>query len=708
MNKNIEKKLFDNFLSESADLLRELESGVIALEKSPDNRENVDNIFRCVHSLKGGSALFGLAGIKLFTHTLENLIDKIRNRKLEADTKVINVILKGADCLKAMFARLVEDGGKADLVLEEERFVEEISLLLETSQQPCETVEERLHGELMRFVNRLDIKKELEDNEPLKEIVTIIKDNSPRLLQERRAPREEQLFYRGMDVSREYFTIKSVTDEAERQQYSENNGEMVFSSIDSLIKKHEEKNHKEPLELLINLKEELELVFHDETGFDEILVGITSDYLEKYGRLLEKGMPENVKSASDENEKAQKSSQTLHAKQVKVDQSKLDETISVAGELVTISEFFNYLQTQFSNGNAQDTYNSLRDAITTLQGLSEVLSRDLYEIRKVPVNEAMQKLPRLVRDEEVRAGKKVRLVMTGEKTLVDKSLVPKLETIFVHMIRNGVDHGIEHPQKRREEGKPEEGTISLFVKADESKMIIKISDDGQGIDLEKIKQKGLATGIIGRDELQSLSESEIVDKIFMPGFSTSEKVTETSGRGVGMDIVRSHLLEMDGAIAVDNDPRKGIGITLTIPLTHTTLVKKGLAVAVGKSVFLIPIETVLESFQPSNGEISSVKGKGEIINRRGEITMMIRLHRLFGINTDVTDPAKAILVLVQHKNTRVCFMVDYVLGQRQIIYKKLTLKTLRQPPPFEGVSVYDGSQLAMILDVNGIIKQIGR
>lgn len=703
--KNIEKEIFNNFLSESADLLRELENSVIGLEKSPDSRESVDNIFRCVHSLKGGSALFGFSGIKLFTHTLENMIDRIRQRKLDADTGIIDLILRGTDHLKSMFARLVDDEKKADLSPDEEQFMEELASLLETKEsgKSSEAEEEQLHDELMKFLDRSDVKEELEDNKSLNEIIDIIKKNSPKLLEERRVSPAKRLLYDGMDISREYYAIKSAIEEV-RGGKPAVQAEMVFNSIDSLLKKHGENSLTKPIPLLEELMEELQIVYQDENGFDELLADITSEAIAKYDEMLKNATAATSTPTSEETDRTEPPLKQ-RKRQVKVDQTKLDEAISMIGELVTVSEFFNFLQIQILQGNIESNVKNLKDAISALQGLSETLARHLYEIRKVPINEATQRLPRMVRDEQTRSGKKVRLMMKGEETLVDKSLVSKLETIFVHMIRNSMDHGIELPEARLKAGKPKEGTILLDVKADDAKMVVKIEDDGQGIDIEKLKEKAVQTGVIKPEETESLSEQELVEKILTPGFSMSEKITETSGRGVGMDIVNSCLAEMDGIMKVENFPQRGITITLTIPLTHTTLVKKGFAVAVGSNVFLIPIEAVLESFQPANGEISSIEGGGEIINRRGDIIKLIRLHKLFNIKKALTDPGNAILVTVWYKNKKVCFMVDYVIGQRQIIYKKLAVQTQRKPSPFEGVSVYDGNRLAMILDVDGIMGQ---
>ena len=486
MNNKIEKEIFTNFLSESSEQLVELESAAIKLENNPVSRESVDTIFRCFHSLKGSSSLFGLMGLKRFAHTMENLMDRIRSRELEPTTEVINTILKGTDYLKAIFGKLRANNGRNELTPEEEDFLADLASILAQSES-VEAVDVKLHSELMKFLERADIKSELESNESLSEIIEIIREYSPNLVKDRRADVPKQLFFDEMDVSREYFDIKTTLDEVNQQNYSGNHVKVVFASLDSLIEKHTEQGSAEPLELLSQLKEDLMLIYQEGTGFDELLAEITQETLEKYEAMLKspKVEPEKVwaEDYSDQPKEA------VRAMPIKVDQAKLDQAISTAGEMVAVSEFFNYLQTQIIDGRISENLVNLKDAIVSLQTHSDSLSRELYDIRRVPIKEALQTLPRLVRDLQVSFGKKARLIIQGKETPVDKGLVPKLETMLVHMMRNSIDHGLETPKARSEAGKPEEGTLTLSVKKNASNMLITLADDGRGIDAEKVRKK---------------------------------------------------------------------------------------------------------------------------------------------------------------------------------------------------------------------------
>ncbi len=705
MKETSEQEIFNNFLAEATETLQSLEKDLLRLEQSPDDREIIDNIFRGMHSLKGNCSLFGITGIKMMAHCLESLMSRVRDKEMEMNTEITNIVLRGMDHLKSMFAILQRTLKEEQLTPKQEEYITELNSLLESGGE--ERVNENLRIELLKFLNRQEIKEHLETDEPMREMLGVIRRTAPKLLADRRTNVGDPLMLDGLDVSREYYSVLGILADVETGKSSENYSAIVFGELESLLSRHGEQGQNEPMELLQNLRDDLEMLYHDETGFDDILAQITQEAWLKYRAMLWQIKPEPAGKPAGypQNGAGTEPAEHIRGRQIKVDQGALDKTIDMAGELVTISEFFNYLQTQFAEGDKARTMNSLKDAISSLQELSESLSRDLYEIRKVPIGEAFQNLPRMVRDMQIALGKRVRLVIEGEDTAVDKSFVAKIETVLVHMIRNSIDHGLELPEERRQAGKDEEGTIRLVSAPQGGMLAVAVEDDGRGIDPAKIRRILVAKGIMSHAEAEALPEKELLMQIFAPGFSSAEQVTETSGRGVGMDVVLSTVQDIGGSIKLENQPGKGLTVRMTIPFTHTTLIQKGLAVGVGKTVFLIPVESVLESFRPNKQDIYSIEKNAEVINRRGEIVRLVRLHRLLGIKGKSENPEDGILVMVQRKKAKACFLVDYVIGQRQIIYKPLGVRTLRHPSPFEGVSVYDGSRLAMILDIQGIVEQ---
>ncbi len=705
MKETSEQEIFNNFLAEATETLQSLEKDLLRLEQHPDDREIIDNIFRGMHSLKGNCSLFGITGIKMVAHCLENLMSRVRDKEMEMNTEVTDLVLRGTDHLKSMFGVLQRTLKEKQLSPEQEGYITELNSLLESGGN--ERVNEKLRIEMLKFLNRQEIKEHLKTDEPMREMLGLIRRTAPKLLADRRTSVGDPLMLDGVDVSREYYSVLGILADVETGKSSENYSSIVFGDLESLISKHNGQSQNEPVELLQNLRDDLEMLYHDETGFDDILAQITKEAWIKYRAMLSQIRPEPAGKTAlhPQNGTEAESAEYARGPQIKVDQGALDKTIDMAGELVTISEFFNYLQTQFAEGEKARTMNSLKDAISSLQELSESLSRDLYEIRKVPIGEAFQNLPRMVRDTQMALGKRVRLVIEGEDTAVDKSFVAKIETVLVHMIRNSIDHGMELPEERRQAGKDEEGTIRLVAAPQGGMLAIAVEDDGRGIDPSKIRRILVARGLMSHAEAEALPEKELLMQIFTPGFSSAEQITETSGRGVGMDVVLSTVQDIGGSVKLENQPGKGLAVRMTIPFTHTTLIQKGLAVAVGKSVFLIPVESVLESFRPNIRDIYTVEQDAEVISRRGEIVRLVRLHKLLGISGKSENPEDGILVMVQRKKVKACFLVDNVIGQRQIIYKPLGIQTLRHPSPFEGVSVYDGSRLAMILDIQGIVEQ---
>jgi len=704
MNEISEKEIFDNFLAESAEIIRDLELGIIALEQNPSDRETVDNIFRYAHSIKGNSSLFGITGIKTLAHAMENLMSRIRDGQMEVDSRIIGIILAGIDHFKSMFSKLIENKREDAITPEQTEYLEEIESVLQSAESGGGN--DALRSSLLKFLGRDEVKEELKSNPILDEFLSIIAKSSPDLVADRRqGGKGDQLFCEGLNVSREYYTITGILSDVAAGKLDSSHYSTVASSLEALISKHSEYDQSEPLNLLHALMDDLEMMYQDETGFDEILSGMTQDAMDKYLTMLARETQAAIGSVPAGASELHALEQIRPGKMIKIDQGKLDQTIDLSGEIIVVSEFMNYLQSQFADGKIKTNLNSLKDATTSLQELSEALSRHLYDIRKVPISEAFQNLHRVVRDTAVAVRKKAALVISGEQTPVDKSIVSKLETMLVHIVRNSIDHGLEAPDKRSALGKPEEGKVSISATQHGGTLVITVSDDGRGISIEKLKLALVEKGLATPQSLVGMDDQRVIEHIFLPGFSISNEVTETSGRGVGMDVVLSSAQDMGGGVKLENRAGEGLSTIISIPLTHTTLIKKGLAVAVGHSVFLIPNESVMESFRPSAEEIYTVKGTREMVQRRGEILTLVRLYSLLGATTNVKDPKDGILVLVQNKKNRACFLVDNVIGQRQIIYKNFAIKTVREPSPFEGVSIYDGNKLAMILDIDGIIMQ---
>jgi two-component system chemotaxis sensor kinase CheA len=346
----------------------------------------------------------------------------------------------------------------------------------------------------------------------------------------------------------------------------------------------------------------------------------------------------------------------------------------------------------------------MKNTNQTFSDISTQLQRILYEVRKVPFDRALGKLPGIVRGIAKKSGKIITFTSSGGSTELDKSLLDKVETVLVHCIRNSADHGIEAPEERIASGKSANGKISVDVSARDNRLFVSVIDDGRGVDLAQVGSKAVEKGIRLLDEVEKMSNMELLNLLMVPGFSTTEAVTETSGRGVGMDVLASSIREMGGKLSLSNNPGKGFRIDMTLPIAYTTIIKLGLTLRVGSEIFLVPAENVRESFKVSEADYGTFEGRGEVVKRWGKIYPLMKLCKIFDIEPNHHNVWDAICVLVESKGKTVCLQVDEMIGQRQIVYKQLNLKTI-EPSAFEGISILDGRNMALILSVDGIIKQ---
>jgi two-component system chemotaxis sensor kinase CheA len=330
------------------------------------------------------------------------------------------------------------------------------------------------------------------------------------------------------------------------------------------------------------------------------------------------------------------------------------------------------------------------------------LQERVMSVRMLPIGHLFGRFPRLVHDISLQLAKNVRLEMAGEETELDKGVVEQMSDPLTHLIRNAIDHGIESPEERLERGKPEKGLIRLEASHQAGSVIVQVSDDGRGLDVERIRRKAVERGLISESE--SLTEAQIYDLIFSPGFSTAEQVSDLSGRGVGMDVVRRNVQALNGAVSVTTEPGRGTTVRIQLPLTLAIL--DGLSLRVGAETYVLPLVSISESIRPRREQVKTVAGRGEVVMVRGEALPLLRLHRLFGIPTEVVDPSCGLTAIVEHSGQRVALLVDELLGQQQVVIKSLEAH-YRKVEGVLGATILGDGRAALILDVAGL-AQIAR
>ena len=379
---------------------------------------------------------------------------------------------------------------------------------------------------------------------------------------------------------------------------------------------------------------------------------------------------------------------------VRVDTLKLDSLIDLVGELVVAQS--QVVQSQELKGIANE---HLARSLSQLRSITSDLQRTAMSLRMVPIRGTFRKMTRLVRDLAGDLGKEINLRLEGEETELDRTVVEELSDPLVHMIRNSADHGIELPGERAAAGKPAAGTITLKAFHQGGFIVVQIEDDGRGLNTGRILAKAVERGLVNPQE--SLEESQILDLIFMPGFSTAEQVTGLSGRGVGMDVVRRNIEKIRGKVEVESVPGKGTRFTTYVPLTLAII--EGLLVGVGDQRYIIPTLSVQESFRPLPGTVTTVQGRGELISVRGRLTPLLRLGRHLNTPSKADDPSRGIVVVVESGQDSRCLFVDELIGKQEVVIKSLG-DVFRDQHAFAGAAILGDGRVGLILDVNALVK----
>jgi two-component system chemotaxis sensor kinase CheA len=330
-------------------------------------------------------------------------------------------------------------------------------------------------------------------------------------------------------------------------------------------------------------------------------------------------------------------------------------------------------------------------------------TRDLQErvmaVRMQPIKTVFTRFHRLVRDLAGTLGKQIALEVSGEETELDKTVIDRIGDPLTHLVRNSVDHGVELPETRRAAGKPEQGVVRLHAFHQGGSIFIEVEDDGQGLDKARIQRKAVESGLMKDGE--PLTDDQLYALIFRPGFSTAEKVTDVSGRGVGMDVVQRNIRALGGQVAITS--ARGAGTKFTIKLPLTLAILDGLSVQVGDETYIIPLVNITESIRPKAGQVQTIVGEGEVVNVRGRVLPILRLYDVLGVRPRVTDPTQSLLVIVENGRSQVALLVDELVGQHQVVIKSLEANYQRVDG-VSGATIMGDGRVALILDVPGLVR----
>lgn len=676
------------FIDEVDEQLEILEKEVLNLEQDAENAETIQNIFRAAHTLKGSSAAMGMEKMKELTHKVENIFDSIRNRQLKVNTEIINIIFESIDEIKLLKAAILNG-----------------------------TIEFADITHLIAKLESIQIGVKIDDNDSVNRIKSTKTDSDDPVFPEvnldgYQKDMVEKAFELGMDAIVVYVSLKDDTMlKSVRAFLIHNNlkeiGEIIASFPAPDIIEDEDKFDGSLAFILITNSKNNE-VFKIVNSISDIkaihLTSLSPANLETFsvGKRLEVVKQSAIK-AEESNEKL--NSHLKVQQTVRIDVERLENLMNLVGELV-IS------QTRLADvrGRLADRYTNDPD----IEGFQEVenhfgqiigeLQEGMMKTRMLPIEQLFNRFPRMVRDIAQKSSKEINFLMEGKETELDRNLIEEIADPIIHLLRNSLDHGIESPEERERLGKTRQGRVVLKASHEENHIVITISDDGKGIDAEKIKQSAIKKQLITETEAERMTEKDLVFLIFKSGVSTAKAITDISGRGVGMDIVRSHIEKLNGMIDIDTKVGEGTVFTIKLPLTLAII--RSLLVQIGAKPFAVPLANVQEIIRLSKDDIKTIQNQ-EVGIVRDRVLPLVRLHKRLHASEEEIERRKRIFVVVLGlADKRVGVIIDKTLGNQEIVIKSLG-SYIGTPKYIAGATIMGDGNVGLILDVGSIVKEEG-
>lgn len=713
---HVEEEIFAEFLSKQESVLQDMEVVLLELEKS-DKEEDWSKLKNILHTMKGESAMVGLDHIERRCHAMEDTI-------ADGDpSDIVDELFELKDWLEKTFNNYAGNSTDANLeVADDEEDKQEKEVETEESPTEQQASEDEQESEEPKEIEEADLVADF-INEANEHIETLDRE----LLQIESDPTDKDSLN---SLFRAFHTVKGVAgflnlddiqnlshvsedllDSARKGKITLQSSiiDAVFDSVDKLKELVESLNQglqdglyppsdPEVPELIETLADLNTRALNSQSGeVSQKKKTKSKSKSKKDSKTTSKKKTKKKKEKATRSKKKDKKVKTPRIKvkeTIKISADKLDRMVDMIGELVIAES----MVSQAEEVEKIESLN-LEKKINRLNKITRELQEIGLALRMVPVKSTFHKMARLVRDLSRKSGKPINFVIEGKDTELDKSVVEKIGDPLVHLLRNAVDHGIEPPEEREKAGKDKEGKVVLRAFHKSGKIYIEVEDDGKGLDAEVIAEKAKERGII--ESAESLSEREIFNLVFEPGFSTAKQVTDVSGRGVGMDVVRKNIESLRGKIQIQS--KKGEGSTFTIQLPLTLAVIDGMVISLGEERFIIPTLSVITSVRVTNGELSTVTQKGEVIEFQDEMVPIFRLGRFFNIQNAKEKISEGIVVIVESDGKRVGLYTDRLVGQEQIVIKSLS-EALKGVPGVAGGTIMPDGKVALILDIGGLVQ----
>ena len=637
------QEIMEDFLIEAFEMVEQLDQDLVELESNPEDLDLLNRIFRVAHTIKGSSSFLNFDILTSLTHHMEDVLNKARRAELKITPDVMDVVLQSVDLMKALLSAIRDNGTDANSGID---ITDIVKRLQEVSGDSGE--EKAPAQEASQETNK-------EDSKPAEQSVNAA-DNP-------------------------------LADEPDLD-YSSMSGEQVEAEIERLLKKRQEADKAR--------REELK-----KQGLAPNVQAPSEPKEAQSTPSPQAPKPAAAKPKAGAKKEDGGAPATNVEQTVRVDVRRLDHLMNLIGELVLgknrLIKIYSDVEERY---DGEKFLEELNQVVSSISSITTDLQLAVMKTRMQPVGKVFNKFPRMVRDLSRELSKNIDLVITGEETEVDKSIVEEIGDPLVHIIRNSCDHGVESPEERQALGKPAMGTVQLKAYNEGNHIVIEVTDDGKGLDAQMLKRKAIEKGLISEREADSMSDKEAFGIIFKPGFSTAKSITNVSGRGVGMDVVKTNIEKLSGIIEIESE--KGVGTTQKLKIPLTLAIMQALLVGVQEEYYAIPLSSVIETVRISQDEIYTVDGKS-VLRSRDEVLSLVRLADIFKVDSVLEAMNEVYVVIIGLADQKIGVIVDYLVGQEEVVIKSLGYY-LKGIEGITGATVRGDGKITLIVDVAGMMN----
>jgi two-component system chemotaxis sensor kinase CheA len=669
----------DIFIEESKEHLQNMNQLLLELETSPDNLDLLNEIFRIAHTLKGMSGTMGFNKIASLTHEMENVLQLIRNKEIPVTEYIIDVLFECFDTLEEYINRLVNTGDEGDLdpsplitklcnIMDNKNSVEkQKNNAAKDEEKNDKTDEDNFSIETEDITKNVICKANAQGFKAFKIKVHL---NPNCMLKSARA----FIVFNTLEKFGEIIKSKPTAEEIEDEKFDTSFEIIYLTKLNKSAIENEILNISEIANVMIS-QIKLENIPKSSNKKDTETKGLQNEFVKQ----------EKAKNNQNKNLKLKTS------KTVRVDIDRLDNLMNLVSELIII-------KTRLEDIEDSKTKQNMIEAVEYLERITTSLHDAVMKVRMVPIERVFNRFPRMVRDLSKELGKDISLYMTGEETEVDRTVIDEIGDPLIHLIRNSIDHGIEGPNERRKLNKPETGTVSLRAYPDGNNVVIEVQDDGKGIVVEDIKAKAISRNLITKDAADNMNDQELINLLFKPGFSTADKISDISGRGVGLDVVKTKIESLGGLVEVHSELNKGTKFIIRLPLTLAII--QALMVMVGDEKYALPLNSIKEITTIKSKDIRKVQNQ-EVVLYRNNTLPILRMNNILKVNLDLEDKDEIIVVVVKKGDKMAGLVVDDLIGQQEIVIKSLG-KYLSGIKIIAGATILGNGQIALIVDPNSL------